>query len=144
MRTLPWLLLLVPLVGAQSITLNPEEMERMKRQVFGGDAEASVLERPSQPREQRWLQAMAAAGTDLQPVLLLDLLQELNPQIPLAANPSAYATALKLHREAAAGNAVACEQLAQSLRCGLLPGGLHILTSEALAARLSEYGRFFL
>ncbi len=142
MRTLLCWLSLVALAGAQSITLDPEEMETIKRQVFGEGA--TLPERAPLPLEQRWSQAMAAAGTDMQPVLLLALLQELNPQTPLTGNPSAYAAALKLHREAAAGNAEACEQLAQSLRCGILPGGLFILHSETLATRLLQHGRFFL
>ena len=141
MKLLP--LLFVPLAAAQSITLDPAELEAAKQRVFGTGGLTTQPQEASPP-EQRWLQAMAAAGTDMQPVLLLALLQELNPQTPLAANPEAYAAALTLHREASAGKTAACTELALSLRCGVLAGGLFILRSEALAARVEQHGKSFL
>ena len=140
MKLLP--LVLVPLAAAQSITLDPAELEAAKQRVFGTGGLTHQQE-ASLP-EQRWLQAMAAAGTDMQAVLLLALLQELNPQTPLAANPEAYASALTLHREASAGKTAACTELALSLRCGVLAGGLFILRSEALADRVEQHGKSFL
>lgn len=140
MKLLP--ILVLPLAAAQSITLNPAEMEAAKQRVFGS-ADLRQKEETTLP-EQRWLQAMAAAGTDLQAVRLLALLQELNPQAPLAAKPEAYAEVLALHRRASSGNPAACAELAQSLRSGVLPGGLFILRSEALAARLEQLGKTFL
>ena len=140
MKLLP--LLFVPLAAAQSITLDPAELEAAKQRVFGTGG--LTHQRVASPPEQRWLQAMAAAGTDMQPVLLLALLQELNPQTPLSANPEAYASALTLHREASAGKTSACTELALSLRCGVLAGGLFILRSEALADRVEQHGKSFL
>lgn len=127
-------------VCAQSITLDIGEMETIKQQVFGG---AVVPPRADVPKvedqsAQRWVQVMEAAGTDMMPVLLLAMLQELNVASPLAAHPREYASALELHRLAAAGNAQACATLAQALRSGMLPSGLLLFRNEGLAVWLEE------
>lgn len=130
-------LLVVPAVLAQSITLDPAEMEAAKQRIFGGGVvntpqETTTLP-PADEHVQLWQSAMASAGTDMMPVLLLALLSELNPQAPLATHAELYAEALRLHRLAAAGNAAACETLALSLETGVLPGELRFFVSSICA-----------
>ena len=126
-----------------SITLDPTEMEDIKQLVFGGGA----VQSPQEPgaialdddslwvTEQFWLGAMSEAG-DVQTILLLSLLQKLNPGLPMEVYPRLYADALALHRSAAAGDAVAVANLESCLSCGKLPGGLLFIRSERLASHL--------
>lgn len=142
------LLLLVPgVASAQSITLDPAEMEAAYKRVFGQgvlpqEAPAEAAETSAPGVEERWLQAMEAAGTDMMPVLLLSLLSELNPQAPMATHAELYAAALALHRKAAAGNSQACEELALSLETAVLPGELRLFVSPGCAAALRERGQY--
>lgn len=138
---LPLLVTAAESVG--SLTLDPAEMELARRQVFGGAGISAMHEQAAapanpvvseQPSEvKRWQAAFASAGTDLMPVLLLALLQDMNPTVPMAANVEAYAEALALHRKAAAGNTDACIQLADAFRVGCLNSGLKLPYSEQLA-----------
>ena len=128
-----------------SITLDPTEMEEIKQLVFGGGA--VQVQSPHEPGtialdedslwviEQFWLGAMSAAG-DVQTILLLSLLQKLNPLLPMEAYPRLYADALSLHRSAADGDAVAVANLESCLSCGKLPGGLLFIRSERLSLQL--------
>ena len=128
-----------------SITLDPTEMEDIKQMVFGGGAVkvqslpvpgAIALDEDSLwVVEQCWLGAMSAAG-DVQTILLLSLLQKLNPGLPMEVYPRLYADALVLHRRAATGDAVAVANLESCLSCGKLPGGLLFMHSERLALNL--------
>ena len=141
------LLLLVPgMASAQSITLDPAEMEAAYQRVFGQGVvpkeEPAPADAAAQGVEQRWLQAMQAAGTDLMPVLLLSLLSELNPQAPMATHAELYAAALELHRKAAAGNSQACEELALSLETAFLPGELRLFVSPGCAAALRQRAQY--
>ncbi len=148
MRYILTMLVMLPLLvtaaeSAGSLTLDPAEMERARRQVFGGAGVRATYEDtpapanpvvPAQSSEVvRWQAAFAAAGTDLMPVLLLALLQDMNPTVPMAANVEAYAEALALHRKAAAGNTDACIQLADAFRVGYLNSGIKLPYSEQLA-----------
>ena len=138
---LPLLVTAAESVG--SLTLDPAEMELARRQVFGGAGISAMHEQAAapanpvvseQPSEvKRWQAAFASAGTDLMPVLLLALLQDMNPTVPMAANVEAYAEAFALHRKAAAGNTDACIQLADAFRVGYLNSGLKLPYSEQLA-----------
>lgn len=126
-----------------SITLDPSEMEDIKQLVFGGGAVQSPQElgpktlddAPLWVTEQCWLGAMSEAG-DVQTILLLSLLQQLNPGLPMEVYPRLYADALALHRSAADGDAVAVAHLESCLRCGKLPGGLLFIRSVRLASHL--------
>ena len=131
-----------------SLTLDPKEMERMKQAVFGGGVANVAEESPAasaveESPEQRWCRAMAAAGTEMMPVLLLALLQELNPRADMGRCAADYAAALQLHRLAAAGNAEACTQLAVGLRTGVLPSGLLIMRSGVLADEMTRRALMF-
>ncbi len=137
---LPLLVTAAESVG--SLTLDPAEMELARRQVFGGAGISATHEEAAAPAHsaipgqasevQRWQAAFASAGTDLMPVLLLALLQDMNPAMPMTANVEAYAEALALHRKAAAGNTEACIQLADAFRAGCLSSGLKLPYSEQL------------
>lgn len=139
-------LLTLPVLAEEpggSITLDPSEMEEIKQLVFGGGA----VQAPQEPgaialdddplwvTEQFWLGAMSEAG-DVQTILLLSLLQQLNPGLPMEVYPRLYADALALHRRAAAGDAVAVANLESCLSCGKLPGGLLFIRSVRLASHL--------
>lgn len=119
-----------------SITLDASEMERARQAVFGGDGMLQPAATPTEHPAERWSRAMAAAGTDLMPVLLLALLQELNPQLTMAEHPVIYAEALKLHRLAAEGDSSARALLAAFLESGMLPGGLIFVKDGQLARDL--------
>ena len=146
---LPALLMLPAFAMEQggSITLDPAEMERMKQSVFGGSvvqaptpqAPEAIAPSPSPAtaEEQRWLCAMESAG-DVQTILLLSVLQQLNPRLPMAEYPRLYAEALELHRSAAAGDPVAVANLAACLHSGALPNGLTFLRAEHLAQQLGQ------
>lgn len=128
-----------------SITLDPAEMEDIKRSVFGGGAlqpvspqgTGSIANELSTMTEeqQQWLRAMESEG-DIQTILLLELMQRLNPRLPMNEYPRLYAEALVLHRSAAAGDAVAVAHLESCLSSGKLPGGLLFIRSERLASHL--------
>lgn len=148
MRCILTMLVMLPLLvtaaeSAGSLTLDPAEMERARRQVFGGagiSATPAAAPAPANPivpaqasEVERWQAAFASAGTDLMPVLLMALLQDMNPSVPMAANAEAYAEALALHRKAAAGNTQACILLAEAFRAGRLNSGLKLPHSEQLA-----------
>ena len=143
-------LLMLPVFAMEqgdSITLDPDEMESMKQWVFGGAAVreltpqekesiAARLDRATK-EEQRWLTAMESED-DVRSVLLLALLQQLNPRLPMEKYPRLYADALVLHRSAAAGEPMAVAHLEAALRGGALPGGLSYLRSEHLVAHLGR------
>lgn len=121
------------------LTLDPAVMEEAKRVVFERGsatdaANAAVL--PSVAAQ--WQAAMDAAGTELLPVRLLALLQQLNPHIPMQEHPALYAEALRLHVLAAAGNKQARGVLSLALETGVLPCGLHFLQDLQLAAKLRD------
>ncbi|MBQ8479731.1 MAG: hypothetical protein IJ503_05015 [Akkermansia sp.] len=128
-----------------SITLDPAEMEDIKRSVFGGGAlqpvspqgADSIANEPSPMTEeqQQWLRAMSAEG-DIQTILLLELMQRLNPGLPMNEYPRLYAEALVLHRSAADGEPIALANLESGLRSGVLPGGLAFMRSEYLVSHL--------
>ena len=126
-----------------SITLDPTEMEDIKQLVFSGGAvqapqESGAIALDDDPlwmTEQCWLGAMSEAG-DVQTILLLSLLKQLNPGLPMEVYPRLYADALALHRSAAAGDAVAVANLESCLSCGKLPGGLLFIRSVRLASHL--------
>lgn len=128
-----------------SITLDPAEMEDIKRSVFVGGAlqpvspqgTGSIANEHSTMTEelQQWLRAMSAEG-DIQTILLLALMQRLNPRLPMNEYPRLYAEALVLHRSAAAGEPIALANLESCLRSGALPGGLAFIRSEYLVSHL--------
>lgn len=149
MRLLSLIVLLTsPVLATEpgaSITLDPTEMEDIKQTVFGGGAvKVQSLPEPGAIAlneeslwmvEQCWLGAMSAAG-DVQTILLLSLLQKLNPLLPMEVYPRMYADAVALHRSATAGDAVAVANLESCLSSGKLPGGLLFIRSERLASQL--------
>lgn len=128
-----------------SITLDPAEMEDIKRSVFGGGAlqpvspqgADSIANEPSPMTEeqQQWLRAMESEG-DIQTILLLELMQRLNPGLPMNEYPRLYAAALVLHRSAANGEPLALANLESCLRSGVLPGGLAFMRFEYLVSHL--------
>lgn len=123
-----------------ALTLDPAVMNEAKRAVFNGENALLPTKNVVQLQEDgdavRWQQAMDAAGTELMPVRLLALLQQLNPDKPMAEHADAYAEALRLHVLAAAGNRTAKTQLATALKNGMLPCGLRIICDAAKAAAL--------
>lgn len=126
--------------GTTPLTLDPAVMEEAKRAVFerGSAAEAAdaaAAQPAAAPVAVQWQAAMDAAGTELLPVQLLALLQQLNPHLPMQEHPALYAEALRLHVLAAAGNKQARGVLALALETGVLPGGLHFLQDLRLAAK---------
>ncbi len=141
------LLVALPALAAElggSITLDPAEMENMKRLIFGGAALSPSAQQvpaanpaPSTAEEQLWLRAMKAQG-DVQTILLLALLQQLNPGLPMDSYPGLYADALALHRCAAAAEPMAVANLESCLRSGALPGGLAFLRSDYLAQQFRQ------
>lgn len=128
-----------------SITLDPAEMEDIKCSVFGGDALLPTSSQaadgsatnlaPGTKEEQQWLLAMESEG-DIQTILLLELMQRLNPRLPMNEYPRLYAAALALHRSAAVGEPIAVANLESCLRSGALPGGLAFIRSEHLVLHL--------
>ncbi len=148
MRVFSFILLVaLPALAAEpggSITLDPAEMENMKRLIFGGAALSPSAQQgytanlaPATEQEQLWLRAMKAQG-DVQTILLLSLLQQLNPGLPMDAYPGLYADALALHRSAAAAEPMAVANLESCLRSGALPGGLAFLRSDYLAQQFRQ------
>ena len=146
--TFTYLLTLSTLLSANSaiaeptLTLDPAVIEKAKRAVFGGEAicmpteeDTPSIQQAAQTPAQQWQCAMDAAGTEHFPVRLLALLQELNPDKPMAQHMEAYAEALRLHTLAAAGNKQACESLADSLITGYLPCGLKLFFDMELSAK---------
>lgn len=146
--TFTYLLTLSTLLSANSaiaeptLTLDPAVIEKAKRAVFGGEAICMPMEedtpssqQAAQTPAQQWQCAMDAAGTEHFPVRLLALLQELNPDKPMARHMEAYAEALRLHTLAAAGNKQACASLADSLLSGNLPCGLKLFFDMELSSK---------
>lgn len=147
MKALFFSLFLASVAGAQqqdSITLDPAAMSEVWAQVSGGvtvpgepviklnpTENASEAERSALFREAR--QSVNAATF---PVLVLSLMQQLNPQLPMDRNVWAYAAALELHRQAFSGTPRACAELSAALRSGKL-GGLTYFTDAALAAEVA-------
>ena len=123
------------------LTLDPQMMEEAKGRVFNGDkveresAEPTAEASASLSVAELWTAAMDAAGTELHPVLLLALLQRLNPDKPMGEYAEAYAAALRLHTLAAAGNKQACTELADSLVSGQLRCGLCLFADSSLSAK---------
>lgn len=145
------LLLSAILVGSavaqqqDSITLDPAAMSEAWAQVTGGNQPPGVgpilqLNPAAAPLNSEWSalfqEARQAVNTATFPVLVLSLLQQLNPQLPMDKNVWAYAAALELHRLAFSGNARAQAELAAALRSGRL-SGLNYFADEALAASLT-------
>lgn len=140
--------LLVGLAVAQpqdSITLDPAAMSEVWAQVAGGKQSPGIspilqLNPAAAPSNPEWSdlfqEARQAVNTATFPVLVLSLLQQLNPQLPMDKNVWAYAAALELHRLAFSGNARAQAELAAALRSGKL-SGLNYFADEALAASLT-------
>lgn len=123
------------------LTLDPAVMDAAKRAVFGGEGLADG-EQPApqvaQGEAALWQQAIDAAGTELMPVLLLALLQRLNPDKPMDTHAPLYAEALRLHVLAAAGNKEARLMLAAALQVGMLPNGMRLICDAAKAADLAR------
>lgn len=140
--------LLVGLAAAQqpdSITLDPAAMSEVWAQVAGGKQPAGVspvlqLNQAAVSADGEWSvlfqEARQAVNASTFPVLVLSLMQQLNPQLPMDKNVWAYAAALELHRLAFTGNARAQAELAAALRSGKL-SGLNYFADEALAASLT-------
>lgn len=141
-------LLLVLLVAAQqeSVTLDPDAMAEVWREVAGAPSvkspAAPVLDltsrkdaTPTTDAAALWREAAAEVNSPAFPVLVLSLLQSLNPQLPMERNVWAYAAALELHRRAFSGNARACAELAAALRSGSL-AGLTYFVDAGLATEL--------
>ena len=123
------------------LTLDPAVMDAAKRAVFGGEVAAEGAEPPSlavQGEAAVWQQAMDAAGTEMMPVLLLALLQRLNPDKPMDKHAALYAETLRLHVLAAAGNKEARLMLAAALQAGMLPNGMRLICDADKAAALSR------
>lgn len=146
------LLLSVILVGSaaaqqqDSITLDPAAMSEVWAQVAGGKQSPGVspilqLNPAAAPSNPEWSalfqEARQAVNTATFPVLVLSLLQQLNPQLPMDKNVWAYAAALELHRLAFSGNARAQAELAAALRSGKL-SGLNYFADEAMAVSLIQ------
>lgn len=140
---LPILLATAAAAQQDSITLDPEAMSEVWAQVAGGVAEntpgAPVLKlNPTASVSTRqyadlFREARQSVNAPTFPVLVLCLLQQLNPELPMEKNVWAYAAALELHRQAFSGNARACAELSAALRNGKL-AGLSYFTDAALAA----------
>ncbi|MBQ2814849.1 MAG: hypothetical protein IJE66_07600 [Akkermansia sp.] len=141
-------LLLVPVVAAQqeSVTLDPEAMAEVWREVAGAPSvktpAAPVLDltgrkdaAPDASAAALWREAAGEVNSPAFPVLVLSLLQSLNPQLPMERNVWAYAAALELHRRAFSANPRACAELAAALRSGTL-AGLTYFVDAGLAAEL--------
>lgn len=127
-----------------SITLDPAAMSEVWAQVAGGKQSPGVspilqLNPAAAPSNPEWRalfqEARQAVNTATFPVLVLSLLQQLNPQLPMDKNVWAYAAALELHRLAFSGNARAQAELAAALRSGKL-SGLNYFADEALGVSL--------
>lgn len=144
------LLLSAILVGSavaqqqDSITLDPAAMSEAWAQVTGGVAapgEPVIKLNPSEnAAEPEWSalfrEARQSVNAATFPVLVLSLMQQLNPQLPMDKNVWAYAAALELHRQAFSGTPRACAELSAALRSGKL-GGLTYFTDAALAAEVA-------
>ncbi len=140
--TLSTLLSAISAIAEPTLTLDPAVIEKAKRAVFGGEAicmpteeDTPSSQQTAQTPAQQWQCAMDAAGTEHFPVRLLALLQELNPDKPMARHMEAYAEALRLHTLAAAGNKQACASLADSLLSGNLPCGLKLFFDMELSTK---------
>lgn len=140
--TLSTLLSAISAIAEPTLTLDPAVIEKAKRAVFGGEAicmpteeDTTSSQQAAQTPAQQWQCAMDAAGTEHFPVRLLALLQELNPDKPMARHMEAYAEALRLHTLAAAGNKQACASLADSLLSGNLPCGLKLFFDMELSSK---------
>lgn len=129
-----------------SITLDPAAMSEVWAQVAGGKQSPGIspilqLNAAAAPTNPEWSalfqEARQAVNTATFPVLVLSMLQQLNPQLPMDKNVWAYAAALELHRLAFSGNARAQAELAAALRCGKL-SGLNYFADETLAASLTQ------
>ena len=126
-----------------SITLDPEAMSEVWAQVSGGnaanspDAPVLKLNPPAAGGSRQYAdlfrEAQQTVNAPTFPVLVLSLLQQLNPPLPMEKNVWAYAAALELHRQAFTGNARARAELSVALRNGKL-AGLNYFTDAALAA----------
>lgn len=129
---------ILPLLQAQSpLTLDPSMIEEAKRAAFRQsgvlmpEPETSAVQGDS----ARWQAAMDAAGTELMPVMLLGLLQRLNPHLPMEEHAALYAEALRLHVQAAGGDKAARMELTAALRVGALLNGLRVPCDASLAEK---------
>lgn len=126
------------------LTLDPAVIDAAKRAVFNGEPLIDSGDKADTAEAEQgdvalWQQAMDAAGTEMMPVLLLALLQRLNPDKPMDVYAAVYADTLRLHVLAAAGNKDARLQLASALRVGVLPNGMRLICDAAKAAALLKY-----
>lgn len=129
-----------------SITLDPAAMSEVWAQVSGaagpaGNSPVLPLTPSAGASNPEWStlfqEARQAVNTPVFPVLVLSLLQQLNPQLPMDKNVWAYAAALELHRQAFSGNKRAQAELAAALSSGKL-SGLNYLMDSALAVSLTQ------
>lgn len=124
----------------ESITLDPAAMSEVWSQVAGGvsvPGEPVLRLSAAAPAARAdaaalFREARQAVNMPTFPVLVLSLLQQLNPQLPMDKNVWAYAAALELHRQAFTGSSRACAELAAALSSGQL-GGLIYFADAALA-----------
>lgn len=91
---------------------------------------------PSDSCAARWREAMNAASPEARDVLLLLLLEQLNPSLPVAEHRQLYIAVLELHSRALAGHADACRSLAEALRRGRVESGLILPQDAESAAKL--------
>lgn len=129
-----------------SITLDPAAMSEVWSQVVGGKQPPGVgsvlqMSPAAAPSNSEWSalfqEARQSVNTSTFPVLVLSLMQQLNPQLPMDKNVWAYAAALELHRLAFTGNSRAQAELSAALRSGKL-SGLNYFADEALAVSLMQ------
>lgn len=131
-----------------SITLDPAAMSEVWAQVTGGGrtpGEPVLRLNPGAAAAQAdyaalFQEARRAVGTPPFPVLVLSLLQQLNPQMPMDKNVWAYAAALELHLQAFLGNPRAVAELSAALRSGKL-AGLSYFTDAILAEEVEAVSR---
>lgn len=135
--------LLVGCAAAQqaSITLDPAAMSEVWAQVSGAAGPVLPLTPSAGASNPEWStlfqEARQAVNTPVFPVLVLSLMQQLNPRLPMDKNVWAYAAALELHRQAFSGNKRAQAELAAALNSGKL-SGLNYLMDSALAVSLTQ------
>lgn len=130
------------LSGNGSVTLDDEAFAAVRQEMKLGQAAAQTAPPNEGAPAAAWRAAMNAATPEERAVRLMNLLAELNPDLPPAQHAELYVAALQLHTRALAGDAAACQALAAALRGAKLNGALSLPQDAASADKLTQRSAF--
>lgn len=106
---------LLPDAGT-GVTLDEEAFNRIRVEM---QAEQRSLQTSEEETDAAlWRRAMNSDSTEERDARLLALLLKLNPELPLSTSLPELVSLLQLHTRAVAGQAAACAELSEAIRCG--------------------------